>query len=32
MSEGLPFGVQFAGRHGDEAALLQLAATLSAHE
>jgi Asp-tRNA(Asn)/Glu-tRNA(Gln) amidotransferase A subunit family amidase len=32
MSEGLPFGVQLAGRRGDEAALLQLAATLSAHQ
>jgi Asp-tRNA(Asn)/Glu-tRNA(Gln) amidotransferase A subunit family amidase len=30
MSQGLPFGVQLAGRRGDEAALLQLAATLSA--
>jgi len=32
MSEGLPFGVQLAGRRGDEAALLQLAATLSAQQ
>ncbi len=26
--DGLPFGVQLAGRRGDEAALLQLAASL----
>ena len=32
MWDGLPFGVQLAGRRGDEAALLQLAATLSAHQ
>jgi Asp-tRNA(Asn)/Glu-tRNA(Gln) amidotransferase A subunit family amidase len=28
----LPFGVQLAGRRGDEAALLQLAATLARHQ
>jgi Asp-tRNA(Asn)/Glu-tRNA(Gln) amidotransferase A subunit family amidase len=27
-AEGLPVGVQLAGRRGDEAALLQLAASL----
>jgi Asp-tRNA(Asn)/Glu-tRNA(Gln) amidotransferase A subunit family amidase len=27
--DGLPFGVQLAGRRGDEAALLRLAASLT---